>query len=501
MFAFAIWDRVAGKLLIARDHLGQKPMFWAQDGERIYFASEIKAILAPPRAAGRGPPALDEYLTLRIIARRASMFAGVRKLPPAHLLEVTDGRTQSAVVEPPLRAQAGADRSGPLERLEHEIEEAVRFTLVSDVPVGAFLSGGIDSGLVVAAMRAATSEPFHTFSGGVPSGQFDGCRRPRGRPAIRHHPSRLHDRRRSCSASCRHWCTISTNRRTRSAPACTGSRQLARQHVKVTLGGDGGDELFGGYDRYYGNRLRALLCRCCPSWCGIRLCAVSSTSCPTASGTRHGHRVRWLDELARVEDGRRYARSLSYCVFRPHPPRAALHRRLPLPARRLRSRAGGHLLARRRQRETGAGPDAAGRQCGAPAEPLGDDPRPHEHGAWARGRSPFLDHKLAEFAATLPVQLKIRGRSRVLQMRLAARYIPPEVLRRPKQGFNSPLPYMLSDRPIAACSRACCRTRASSAGDILGAMQSGSCWTSTLPAPLTMAIVFGCWSMPRSGIA
>ena len=446
MFAFAIWDRRRRKLLIARDHFGQKPMFWAQDGERIYFASEIKAILAAaPRFRAVDAQALDEYLTLRIISEERTMFAGVHKLPPAHLLEVTDGRPQVrrwwSLRYEPKQALTEADA---LERLDHEIKEAVRFHLVSDVPVGAFLSGGIDSGLVVAAMRAATSEPFHTFSGGVPFGQFDEG------PAARAVAQRYGTTHHACTIDGELLGLLPTLVHHLDEPSDPLSAcmyrisQLARQHVKVTLGGDGGDELFGGYDRYYGTayaRYYAALPKLVRHQVVRRLVDLMPDGFWYKSMS---HRVRWLDELARVEDGRRYARSLSYAYFTPT-------RREQLYTDAFRSRLGGFdpEQAVIFWHDDGNAKQALDRMLLADSvvrlpnhSVMILDRMSMAHGLEAR--SPFLDHKLAEFAATLPVQLKIRGRSRRwLQMRLAERYIPPEVLRRPKQGFNSPLPYVM----------------------------------------------------------
>jgi asparagine synthase (glutamine-hydrolysing) len=220
--------------------------------------------------------------------------------------------------------------------------------------------------------------------------------------------------------------------------------ELARQHVKVALGGDGGDELFGGYDRYYGTayaRYYAALPRALRHQVVRRLVDLLPDGFWYKSLS---HRIRWLDELARVEDGRRYARSLSYAYFTPT-------RRRDLYTDQFRTALGGFDPERSiiHWHDEGAAKAALDRMLLADSmirlpnhSVMILDRMSMAHGLEAR--SPFLDHKLAEFAATLPVHLKVRGRSRRwIQMRLAERYIPAEVLRRPKQGFNSPLPYVM----------------------------------------------------------
>ncbi|HEX7049637.1 MAG TPA: asparagine synthase (glutamine-hydrolyzing) [Longimicrobiales bacterium] len=446
MFAFALWDGRVRRLLLARDHLGQKPLYWARAGARLYFASEIKAILAvAPRFRDIDPQALDEYLTLRIIADPRSMFAGVRKLPPAHRLiaerdAVRIGRYWELRFEP---KHPGSEVDA-LAELEHEVRHAVRAHLVSDVPVGAFLSGGVDSGLVASIMRAEHGASFRTFSVGVPYRSFDEApvarRVARGLgtehvedtidgniitelPRVIHHLDEPSD------------------------PLSVCMYHLARmtaRHVKVALGGDGGDELFGGYDRYYGTRyVRYYAALPAPVRRGVLRRALDHMP----DGTWYkslGHKLRWIHELAETRGGRRYARSLGYFYFTPRY-REALYtdafraavRDFDAEAAIIAWHDAGHtrealdrmLLADSMVRLPNHSVMILDRMCMA-------------HGLEAR--SPFLDHRLAEFAARLPARLKIRGRRRrYLQMRLAARHLPAEVLGRPKQGFSSALPYLL----------------------------------------------------------
>jgi asparagine synthase (glutamine-hydrolysing) len=447
MFAFAIWDRNRRRLLLARDHLGQKPLFWAQRGERLYFASEIKAILAvAPEFREVDPLALDEYLTRRVIADPRSMFAGINKLPPAHTLEADGGeptiRRYWDLRYEPKRALSEEDA---LAELDHEFREAVRLHLVSDVPVGAFLSGGIDSGLVTAVAQSVADETLKTFSMSVPYRQFDEA--PAAASVARRYATH-HFEYQVDGDLIALLPTLVHHLDEPSDPLSACVYHLAREtrrEVKVALGGDGGDELFGGYDRYYAapyaryfshlpGPFRRQVVRRALDWAPDGFWYKSLS-----------HRIRWLNELAEVDGGRRYARSLSYFYFTPrHKARLYTDRFRSLidgfdaensiiawhDDERVKENLDRMLLA-----------DSMVREPNHPVMIL--DRMTMAHGLEAR--SPFLDHRLAEFSATLPVDLKIRGtRRRYLQMRLAERYLPSEVLRRPKQGFSSGLPYMMA---------------------------------------------------------
>jgi asparagine synthase (glutamine-hydrolysing) len=449
MFAFAIWDRRRRRLLLARDHLGQKPLFWARHGERFYFASEIKAILeVAPRFRVLNPLALDEYLSLRIIAEDRSMFAGVEKLPPAHLLEfcadrpdpIETRRYWNLRYEP----KQGLTEPEAIERLDHQLKEAVRLHLVSDVPVGGFLSGGVDSGLVVAAVRSVTGQPFETFSVSVPYGKFDegpAARLVAERYGTTHHARTITGNLLALLPRLVHHLDEPSD----PLSACLYDlSRFAREHVKVVLGGDGGDELFGGYDRYYGT-LYARHYAALPE--AIRRHVVRRILAHAPDGFWYKsltHQLRWLDELSQVSGGRRYARGLGYAYFTPG-------RRMDLYTDAFRERVASFdsEAAVIRWHDDASVKEAVDRMLLADSmirlpnhSVMILDRMSMAHGLEAR--SPFLDHELAQFAATLPPRLKIRGRRRrYIEMRLAERYLPAEVLRRPKQGFSSALPYLM----------------------------------------------------------
>jgi len=450
MFAFAIWDSRNRRLFVARDRLGQKPFYYAHRGRDFLFGSEIKALLrADPSLAELDPAALDEYLTLRVIAAPRSMFRGIRKLPPAHYLTFSPDeglkvtRYWNLNYEPKLTG----DTEELLEELERKLVETVRVHLESDVPVGAFLSGGLDSTLVVALLAAhGLTDPLRTFSVSLPLGRFDEA--PLARLVAEKYgtlhreepirPSLLEDLPRLVAQ---------LDEPSDSLATCMDLvAKMARRDVKVVLGGDGGDELFAGYDRYLGNRIADYYGRI-PGW--IRNGVIGPVLSKVPDGQWYkslGHRMKWLHRLSTHPGGRRYVESLSYFYF-------GQDLKAPLYGPRLRAgldrfEAGAVM---RRAYDAAPASEALDRmlyadlQSRLPDHPVMiQDRMTMAHGLEAR--SPLMDHELAELAARLPTDMKIRGRTlRYAQVRLARRYLPPELLARKKQGFASALPYLLRD--------------------------------------------------------
>jgi asparagine synthase (glutamine-hydrolysing) len=449
MFAFAIWDARTRTLFLARDHLGQKPLFHVQLGARFAFASEIKALLAlDPSLRELDPEALDQYLSLRILAPPRTMYRRVRKLPPGSTLTVRDGRATSArywtlVYEPKL------DRSEDdlLDELDARTQEAVRFHMVSDVPVGAFLSGGLDSGLVVAMMSRLHPRPVKTFAVGLDYGGHDELRyaalvaaRYRTDHTAERMPARLLGRLPDLL-----W---HLDEPADPLAACLDHvAGMAQREVKVVLGGDGGDELFGGYDRYYAQRYVAHWARL-PVAVRRGIVAVLRGVIPDGFWYKSlRHRVQWLHDLSLAEGGQRYADSLGY-FYVTRGLRPALYGEALLgvvrqadPYREIRTAFEADNADELVDRMLFA--DSMIRLPNHSVTIL--DRMTMAHGLEAR--SPFMDHRLAEFAARLPVRLKIRGLTRrYLQRRLAERYVPAAVQQRSKVGFSSALPYLLADQ-------------------------------------------------------
>jgi asparagine synthase (glutamine-hydrolysing) len=253
MFAIALWDAGRGRLLLARDRLGKKPLYYAEIGGRLCFASELNALaVVPGLDRSLDPIALDLYLTLGYVPSPWAIYRSVRKLPPAHRLLVERGRV---TVERYWSIAPSAPRREPAEVLARElrerIREAVRLRLEADVPLGCFLSGGIDSSTIVAAMSEMSSRPVRTFSVGFSHAAYDELGHARDvarRFGTEHHEYRVTPQAvEVLPAIVRHFGEPFGDS---SAVPTWYVAKLARRHVTVALNGDGGDELFGGYTWY-----------------------------------------------------------------------------------------------------------------------------------------------------------------------------------------------------------------------------------------------------------
>lgn len=447
MFAFAIYDTERRELFAARDHLGQKPFFYTCEGGRFGFASEIKALLAmDPSLRELDDAALHEYLTLRIISPPRSMFKRIRKLAPGHALRFADGRLDvwrywDLRYQP--KQQVRFDDA--LDELEARMSEAVGFHLVADVPVGAFLSGGMDSSLIAELMTRHTEPGFPTFAGEIPYAGYSEL------PYARLVADKI--------GSTQHEISIEPSLVSGLAdlvwhldePSDPLSvcmyhiSSLASQHVKVVLGGDGGDELFGGYDRYFGN-VYASYYALLPQALRRHVLGPLLAKLPQARWYRSvGHQLRWMHEMAMYDDGLRYGNSLAYFYFSDR-----FRQRLYTPA--FASRAAvfdpqAHIAEYFDQAEA---TDLLDRMLYAdsnirmPDHPVMIlDRMSMAHGLEAR--SPFMDHELATYCASLPSRFKVSGRKlRVIEKAMVKRLLPPQLLTRGKQGFSSPLPYVLA---------------------------------------------------------
>ena len=448
MFAFAIWDAPLRTLFVARDHLGQKPLFYAQLGPRFAFASEIKALLAlDPSLRELDEEALDQYLSLRLVAPPRTMYRRIRKLPPAHTLTVRNGEvTMSRYWTLTYEPKHGRAEDELLDELDAHAQEAVRYHMVSDVPVGAFLSGGLDSGLVVAMMSRLHPRPVKTFAVGLAYGDHDErpyaamvAERARTDHTAEALPPSLLDRLPDLL-----WYL---DEPADPLAACLDHvAAMAHRDVKVVLGGDGGDELFGGYDRYYAYRYVA-------RWARLPLPVRRGIVAALRRVVRDGfwykslrHRLEWLHALSLADGSQRYADSLSY-FYVGRDARASIYGDALLAVVR---RADPHEEIRAAFDADNA--DAlvdrmlhADSMIRLPNHSVTIlDRMTMAHGLEAR--SPFMDHVLAEFAARLPVHLKIRGATRrYLERRLGERYLPAAVLERRKIGFASALPYLVDD--------------------------------------------------------
>jgi asparagine synthase (glutamine-hydrolysing) len=441
MFAFAIWDAAERVLFLARDRVGKKPLFYRLDEDGIEFASEPKAFLANPGFRPEPDPvALSYYLTYQYVPAPWSAFLGVRKLPPAHYLLVRDGRV---TVERYWRLRYAPKRDlreeEAVAELGSRLAEAVKLRLISDVPLGAFLSGGIDSGVIVALMARLGTGPVKTFSIGFEEEGYNEL--PYARMVAERYGTEHHEfvvRPSAVDVLPRLVWHYGEPYADSSAIPTYYLAQLTRRHVTVALNGDAGDENFAGYDRYVANVVSSRMDRFIPRF-------VRSGAAPLGPLIRRraeprsfrGRAGRFVEAVAEPPE-RRYVRWLAH--FAP-----AMREELLEPS--FVRALGDHDVAdyvEQAYRESD-GPDLVDRTLDVDVHTYlpGDLLVKVDIATMAfglEGRSPFLDHEVMEFAASLPSHLKLRHSTKKhLLKRLAAPLLPESVVLRPKMGFGVPL--------------------------------------------------------------
>lgn len=447
MFAFCVYDQAARRAFVARDRVGIKPLYWWSDGEVFLFASEIKALLAYPKLDNRqvDPNALSQFLTFRYVPAPLTMFKDVWKLPAGHFAEFDIDRPQK--IEPRRYWDLSFRRHDPMPGFEEALEETDRFLrecvgshLMSDVPLGAQLSGGVDSSLIVAQMEllrreSGVREKVKTFSIGFDQSGFSEL--PYARAVAERYGTEHHeiivgfdDFVEQFSRMC--WMydePVSNEAAIPTYLLC----HFAKQKVTVMLTGEGGDELFGGY--------------------------------PKCAADQYSKYLDWMPSAMRRGLLRGVAASLPYSKRRLRIALESLS--LSDPAQRLVSwfspfdPAGlPHLLSESfRSEMTDGDPAARLRQdlVRCDSDELLDRMLYSDTHTWLvddllikgdrmsmasgiEARVPFLDHKLVEYAAGLPPQYKARGtKTKILLKTLAERYIPREAIYRKKVGFTVPL--------------------------------------------------------------
>ena len=445
MFAFAIWDGRHQKLLLARDHLGQKPLFYAREGDTFLFASEIKGVLA----ASRTKPAIDyesvhHYLSLRFIPPPHTMLQHIKKLPPAHILVLQNGEISiSRYWDLSFREKLDLTETEFIDELNKRLSHTVSSHLISDVPVGAFLSGGMDSSMVVAMMAKEESRQFQTFAIGVSEQSFNEL--PYARQVADYcHTEHIEECVQSDLIQSLPEMIWHLDEPSDPIAACQYyAAALAAQHVKVVLGGDGGDELFAGFDRYLGVGYVDYYARI-PVFIREQLLGSLLEHMPeNFSYKSSSQKIRWMHQLSLLPTfAERYAEATLFFRFN-HSQKQELYGQCLWEEV-------GHIHSS----------DVITEQFNrAPA----DDPidrmlyadymtRLPEHSlmltdrmTMAHGlelRSPFLDHELVSFMASFPSNLKIRNRELKYALRkLGADYLPQEIVERDKQGFMFPVAY------------------------------------------------------------
>ena len=441
MFAFALWDTRSGTLLLARDRLGQKPIYYYLGRDKLVFGSELKAVIVDPDVPREIDwQALHHYLTYLSIPGGRSVYRGIEKLPAGHYLQHRPGETlvrRYWDLEPHVDETADRDRG---EEIRQSLREAVEKRLVSDVPLGAFLSGGVDSSAVVAMMAQISDAPVKTFSVGFSGDssydELGFARQVADRFGTEHTecvvtPNVLDD----LPVLARHW----------DEPFAVSSAiplyylaRVAREHVTVALSGDGADELFAGYTRYLWDAWADRLTRL-PAWSLKAVDGAIGLLPSSAAGTvtNQIRRARRFSSSLLLERDERY---LSYFTFFDEEEKS----RLCTPqVRELTDgcRSVDLLSDSYRPEDT----------SGLNRRLLGDIRLTLESEMLAKVdrmsmavglevRSPFMDHQLVELACRTPARLKLNGReTKHILKRALKDDLPASILYRRKHGFEVPI--------------------------------------------------------------
>lgn len=442
MFALALYDEKRETLLLARDRLGKKPLYYALLDERLYFGSEIKAILAvAPQLAEVDAEAILQFFYFGYVPDPRSAFKRIRKLSPGHLAEYRNGEVQVRQYwdVPQYGTYDPGSDEACLEEMEQRLGEAVRIRLISDVPLGAMLSGGVDSSVVVALVARCSSNPVKTFSIGFEKADFNEAeyaRKVAKRLQTDHHELIVNP---DIAGTLNQLTGLMEEPFTDSSmiPTFCVSR-LAREKITVALSGDGGDELFAGYDRYLVNLNRRKF-DWIPAWMGK---AFRNGIYQRLPSNTYGRRMSWNMSLS-ARDG--YLDEISFLP--------ALHRE--------RGLFGEEFL---KSAERMAPPLAEFQSYydRAPAADLPSrllylDTKTYLPGdiltkvdrlsmlASLEVRCPILDHEFVEWVAGLPLKYKLRdGTTKYIFKKLAERVgVPSEVLHRRKSGFAMPLAHWM----------------------------------------------------------
>ncbi|MEP7340675.1 MAG: asparagine synthase (glutamine-hydrolyzing) [Acidobacteriota bacterium] len=442
MFAFAIWDRRLRRLFAARDRVGKKPFFYTQAGPHFLFASELQGLLANREVAREiQPAAIDAYLSYGYVPAPHTAFKNIFKLPPAHYLTVD---LSSASMQVATRRYWSLDYLPKLEISEAEacevlrekMAEAVRLRMISDVPLGAFLSGGIDSSIVVGLMAQQSARPVKTFSIGFKEAAYnelDHARRIAEKWKTEHHEFVVESNALEILPKLvRHYGEPYADS---SAVPTFYVSQMTRQHVTVALNGDGGDESFAGYERYLGNQIAERM-QAVP---GVAMAAralsrIIPDSIDPKSLVRQAHRFLSVATQPMAE---RYPQWLTFFT---HNAKSRLYS--PEFVASLNGARKGWLNSLFDGLPALDAIDAAMAVDVMSYLPY-DLLVKVDITSMANSletRSPFLDHEVMEFAARLPSKLKVRGRElKHLPKKAFADLLPPQNVNRRKMGFGVPV--------------------------------------------------------------
>lgn len=458
MFAFAIHDARTRQLFLARDRLGVKPLYYAQisDGS-VIFGSELKALTAHPALRREADlAAIDDYMTFGYVPDHACIIRGVKKLPAGHFLLLQQGRA----LPPPVKywdidfsKRAKGSQAELSEELLRLMRQGVTSRMIADVPLGAFLSGGVDSSSVVALMAEASRQPVKTCSIGFDVGTLDES------SYATSIARRFATDHRSRTVAADDFSLIDTLAHHFDEPFADASAlptyrvcKLAREQVTVALSGDGADEALAGYRRHIFHRREEQLRGLLPQSVREPLCGALGKYYPKADWAPRAFRAKTtLLSLARTG-----AEGYTDAVSLTNPAQ-----RHALYSKKMRGGIGGYRAEAHMVRL----------MAGAPAQTGLDQAQYADIKLWLPGdiltkvdrmsmavgleaREPLLDHRLLEFAATLPERMRIRGgQGKWLMKRTMERYLPKDILYRPKMGFVTPIDQWFRG-PLASEARA-----------------------------------------------
>jgi asparagine synthase (glutamine-hydrolysing) len=440
MFAFALWDKPRRRLFVARDHLGIKPLYYWFGNGKLVFGSELKCLVTHPSTPRQiDLVALDQFLTLEYIPTPRTIFQGVHKLPPGHRLILEGNELKVEQYWDIPFKEISQDEASCAEQLEELIDDAVRMQLMSDVPLGAFLSGGLDSSTVVAAMSKSSNTPVKTFSIGFDDATYNEL--PYARAiATRYQTDHYEETLAPDIAE-------TAQRLVRHLDEPFGDfsifptflvSEVARRSVKVVLSGDGGDEIFGGYDtyvaqswdRYYRHLpaairqefMPSLMARVPPRPAKKGLINKTKRFIEGASLPTVLQHTRWMMFMSEADKAVLYSPELriplngdsSYAVMEGYFKRAATAN--PLTQQQyvdIKTYLVDDILTKVDRMSMAVSLEA---------------------------RVPLLDFRIVEFAVNLPPQMKLyRGETKRILRKAMARRLPQMVLNKPKQGFSIPL--------------------------------------------------------------
>jgi asparagine synthase (glutamine-hydrolysing) len=453
MFAFALWDRAMRTLYLARDRLGIKPLYYAATAERVLFASQLKAFRAVP---GWQPTIDDDavagYLRHAYIAQPRTIYREAAKLPPGHILTLRQGTApaprcfwdaRSIAVAGQARNDPAPDENEAIERLDALLRDSVKLRMIADVPLGAFLSGGIDSSTVVALMQAQSTRPVKTFSIGFHAIDYDEAEYAKGVAAHLRtdHTEFYVEPQHALEVIPRlpDWFD---------EPFADPSQiptylvsELTRKHVTVALSGDGGDELFAGYNRYLWAERLARAAGVVPRGLHRPLARAMRVLSPAAWNRLCG----WIPLIWRTALPGDKLHKIANLLENPEPD--AIYRRL------VSQWEPGEIAAAGLEPRGPLWDATVGRDFPAfvprmqyldLVSYLPDDILTKVDRATMavglEGRVPLLDHRVVAYAWTLPFRFKVRGGSgKWLLRRVLDRYVPRPLIDRPKMGFGVPI--------------------------------------------------------------